>query len=238
MILHERSGPRSVSHFRHPVVRDRRLTGNGHRCWHTHVMVSHANSDSVLDLRYIDNRSRREILQTFWNRNGLSDRARVYAVLTLTLTSSRLRYRSRNSAENHAEVNMLTFLRERHSHDDLKNQRIVMYISTSPCYFCSRQIETLVADLGVTLELVLAGLHHINRPSSAPPHWPQLPPQERVGTERPSAGRSGHPHVQRSGLGHFGHAGVAGGRLQLRRQSTTRRRRATQNGPPVSSAGR
>ena len=77
-------------------------------------MVSHANSDSVLDLRYIDNRSRREILQTFWNRNGLSDRARVYAVLTLTLTSSRLRYRSRNSAENHAEVNMLTFLRERH----------------------------------------------------------------------------------------------------------------------------
>ena len=132
-------------------------------------MVSHANSDSVLDLRYIDDRSRREILQTFWNRNGLSDRARVYAVLTLTLTSSRLRYRSRNSAESHAEVNMLTFLRERHSHDDLKNQRIVMYISTSPCYFCSRQIQKLVADVGVTLELVLAGLHHINRPSSAPP---------------------------------------------------------------------
>ena len=129
-------------------------------------MLSHANSDSVLDLQDIGERSRREILQTFWN-NGLSDRARVYAVLTLT--STRRRYRSRNSAESHAEVNMLMFLRTRHSHDDLKNQRIVMYISTSPCYFCSRQIETLVADLGVTLELVLASLHHINRPSSASP---------------------------------------------------------------------
>ena len=129
-------------------------------------MTDHDDIYSVLDLQDLGQRRSKEILQTFWN-SGMSEWSRVYTVLTLSNT--RRRYRSRNTVEDHAEANMLTFLREHYPDDTLKKQRIVMYISTSPCFFCSRKLQTLVTEFSVTLEIVLSGLHHINRPSSTPP---------------------------------------------------------------------
>ena len=129
--------------------------------------MSYADSDSVLAIQGLGKSERQEILKTFLESgmSGYASKAVVYIVFRFADTT--LCYRSKNTPKNHAEINMLTFLRKSYPDDRLKSQRIIMYVSTSPCSFCSREIKTLAED-GVKVEIVMAGLHHINRASSPP----------------------------------------------------------------------
>ena len=129
--------------------------------------MSYADSDSVLAIQGLGKSERQEILKTFLESgmSGYASKTVVYIVFRFA--DNTLCYRSKNTSKNHAEINMLTFLRKSYPDDRLKSQRIIMYVSTSPCSFCSREIKTLAED-GVKVEIVMAGLHHINRASSPP----------------------------------------------------------------------
>lgn len=122
------------------------------------------------DVFELDSRSfkvRRQILATFRTRGFHESHHTVYAIVSCQGRGEDIRWGSKNTPHgSHAEIKMLRFLGETlHRCAWESIQSIVMYISTSPCPSCSREIvfltRTKLQPRAVTLDIVVAGLYEI-----------------------------------------------------------------------------
>ena len=127
----------------------------------------------VQEVACLTYRKRNDILETFWNSglHGEDWPSVAYVIVTCKLDNAKCSYASRNIPNGrHAEATMVTWLWERAEDGSLSSdQSVTMYMNYSPCHRCSRKLGSLAVeqldDCRVGLEVVVAGLYRIARPS-------------------------------------------------------------------------